>query len=305
MASIKTILCILLLVYCPAIMAVTTYKIKVKNKITHIVYNFLAEIEREVEEKWAKIRVGSSRRYIPCVVLTLDLTGSISSELQDFEFDKRCADANDLLHGRDGTVTMLLTALEFMYQIFPSVVETEFSDKSVIQGVRYGGGSVSLADYYLLKSGKTWYETHFGAIPTTRLTKQILRESRHELARIVSLPSTTFLRRLGIQNDMKLVSLYEAVLHKQNWLTFELMASDIRTRVVLQEKLKRILDLLDISSLAANSWTLPKATIRTQMSQVCSIMSIVATDEKLGQRVGTVDKSSIRMHAGHNLGEGF
>lgn len=287
-------------------MAVTTYKIKVKNKMTHIVYNFLAEIEREVEENWAKIRVGSSRRYIPCVVLTVDLSGSISSELQDFEFDRRCADANDLLHGRDGTVTMLLTALEVMYQIFPSVVETELSDKSIIQGVRYGGGSVSLADYYLLKSGKTWYETHFGAIPTTRLTKQILRESRHELARIVSLPLTTFLRRLGIQNDLPLVSLYEAALHKQNWLTlFERMASDSRTRAVLQEKLKRILNLLDISSLAATSWTLPKAAIRVQMSQVCSIVSIVPTDEKLGQRVGLVDKSSIRMHAGHNLGEGF
>ena len=294
---------ILLLIYCSAVMAITSYELKVKHKKNEILYTFLAEVVEDVEEGWGNIRVGSSRWTFPCVTLTLDLTESATSELQDFVFDKRCADANDLQNGREGTVIMLLTALEFMYHMFPSVLETEFSDKSVIPGARFGGGSVSLADYYFLKSGKTWYETHFGAIPTLRAQEQILRNSRDKLTQIVSLPLKTFVTILGLPGDTRLVSVYEWALHKQNWLAlFARMALVPISKAILQERAKRILRLLDIPSLAASSWVLPKATITAQTSRICDIISIMPTSDRLGHKFGIADGSSVHMHAGHYLG---
>ncbi len=100
--------------------------------------------------------------------------------LELLENDSRCFLFQDT--NNSDIIDLLRTSLYFMYVKFPTLKYIEFSDNSFI--TCKNNKRMSLPDLMTVKSGKTWYEYHFNAIPYNNeyilLLKNIIKELKNK-----------------------------------------------------------------------------------------------------------------------------
>ena len=281
----------------------------IRQKTSGRVYVFLVNFTDD--EGDVSIMVGSSNRDKACVFLTYSKDISLySCELQNFEFHPSCADNATLLHGLNGTVLMMLAALSIVYQHFPEIKKTDFSDKSALPGEI----SISLIDYYFLKTGQSWYQGMFGAELVLPVERELLKNAKLKLSKIVDMPQRTFLKKSGIfKSDAQLpdhfLKIYIENLNNHSWFAlFDKLASHESTKHAFLRAVPRIMRMFELSSFASTYWTMKKSKITQMIQAMVQNIEIKPTNKKLGNsqmQGGSRDKASgmIHMHPGWNLCE--
>lgn len=95
-------------------------------------------------------------------------------------------------HG--GTVVMLKSSLKFLTYLFPNIQSIMFKDASSIPFQH--NNSISLADLYIAKHRKTWYQMYFSATPENKERyEEQLRSVNNEMDKPKSLTFNKFYDR--------------------------------------------------------------------------------------------------------------
>lgn len=278
-------------------MTTSSHEVTLKHLQSGYIYKFILTVSGN-EEGDVLLKLGSSRRPKECVFISFnEKYGPDSSELQGFEFDKKCAENEDLRNGKNGTIPMMLVALWCMYRLFPKITNTDFQDKSVFSA---GVSTVSLANYYFLKSGKTWYEYWFDAKPVIPAENRILQDARRKMSVIVSMPYDTFLRQSGMSDNRRLAAIFAEAHHRNSWFwLFQNFAADVQIRKDLQKCVTRIFRMFDTPSLAAFGWCMRKSIIMKMIESSIKIIKWEPSNKKLGSQSGGSLDDMIYMHGGH------
>ena len=246
----------------------TRYEIKVKTR-SGILYTFTADVDRN--PNFIRITLGSSRRQASCVDIFIEqATGSLSV-LEDFVYDKACAQSNDLRNGPDGSIIMLLTTLHVVYQAFPTIRMTELSDKSYI-------GRTSLIHYYLLKSGNTWYQKWFNAIPSYSQERRNLMLFREKINKIVNITYESFISESHMPETSQLKQIYVSALNKIRWRSlFEKLSNESSMKRAFMLAIPHICRMLELPNMIATSWTMKRSDIERHMAYSMTVLSMRET----------------------------
>ncbi len=258
-------------------MTVKKLRVKVRTK-TGIIYSFTATIDRNPD--FIRFTLGSPRMPRPCVDIYLEDAEGTACILEDFVYDKLCAESNDLRRGPDGSIVMLQTALHILHRCFPNVKTTELSDKSYI-------GRTSLTHYYLLKSGHTWYQKWFDAYPTYSTEKKQILLIREKINKIVNITYESFLRESHMVDAARLKTLYTSALNKSRWRSlFDQISNEESIRPDYMKCIPHIFRMLDLPNMVATSWSIRKTDIETLTSVSMSVISINEIDSREDTQTG-------------------
>jgi hypothetical protein len=109
------------------------------------------------------------------------------------EYDSKCTTRGDMERG-DGTKDMLNFTFKMLKLLGVKSVHITDTAKTMCRGTTV---KVMLGPMYFLKHGMTWYETHFGFIPSPRNTEDVrrMKESRIRIldtAALLNMPCEEF-----------------------------------------------------------------------------------------------------------------
>lgn len=104
----------------------------------------------------------------PCIVIEVEGSSAI---IQTLQYVQTCS-VNTVLKKGEGTVEMVKASLKWLMQTYPEAKRIDFSDMSYIPLSK--SYNMPLPEYYALVHGQTWYQQHFGAIPSKK-TKTVLQ----------------------------------------------------------------------------------------------------------------------------------
>jgi hypothetical protein len=158
------------------------------NKIYYV--NYLKDKENEI------IFFGGVRQK--CVIVTIDtdnLTGERKGILQTIQYFDKCVIYNKLNRG-DQLVDLVHCSLLFLIKKFPEIDTVELSDSSEIKCKN--NESITLADYYYVKHGQTWYEKHFNVKADKNNIEEIQlakRKITKELKKKINLTPDDFIKK--------------------------------------------------------------------------------------------------------------
>jgi len=155
------------------------------NKIYYV--NYLKDKENEI------IFFGGVRQK--CVIVTIDtdnLTGERKGILQTIQYFDKCVIYNKL-NRCDQLVDLVHCSLLFLIKKFPEIDTVELSDASEIKCKN--NESITLADYYYVKLGQTWYEKHFNAKADDEYINSYKKNIDKELKNKINLTPDDFIKK--------------------------------------------------------------------------------------------------------------
>lgn len=150
-------------------------------------YTFPVYIEED--DDIIDIYIGNAKRKkAPCIRITL--FRSSYAILQDLIFFPHCSISEKQLQKGDGSVIVMLKAvLKWLIRKYNFIHNIEFTDKSRFN--TKDGTTVYLAEKCVLIEGQTWYMKHFGAEPSSGISramynvyKKVHDKNKEEIAKL-------------------------------------------------------------------------------------------------------------------------
>lgn len=122
----------------------------------------------EEDDDIIEIYIGNTKRKkTPCIRITL--FNSCDAILQDLIFFPHCSVSKRRLQKGDGSVVfMLKCVLKWLVSKYDFIENIEFTDKSRFEDKDV---KIYLAEKCVLTEGKTWYMKHFGAKPSSAISR--------------------------------------------------------------------------------------------------------------------------------------
>jgi len=157
-------------------------KSKVNKKI---VYYYLS---LEISRKETKIIAGYPKKKYCLMIVISD---NKYAELSAVNYEDHCFITNEEI--QYGMENLIKCCLSFIIGLFPKIKKVTFTDNSFI--TCKNDKRIYLADHSFIKSGMTWYEKYFGAIPqkeVVELVKHYKKELTKKLKEKIDLSKKEF-----------------------------------------------------------------------------------------------------------------
>ncbi len=204
-------------------------------------YTFWVREDKETWEDSVDIHIGNPRgRPKPCIVLSVYDEEII---LQELTYYSTCSAPDKQLERGSGTVEMTMAALKATMRRYRSPTKVIFTDKR--------RGNVPIPEVRALATGATWYQAHFGAVPSDAST-------RHVLARYLAI-RTRPAARYGIEEGAPGTTVAEYVASKR-W-TKGSVAPALATFGRSEDEMLALRERLRLPMLTGSTWEVPRATV--------------------------------------------
>ena len=154
-----------------------------------------------------------------------------------------------------------------------------------------------MVQYYLLKTGKTWYQKWMDASPTYADDKRSLMRIRENLNHIVSMPYEAFLKGSHIRHSPCLNELYMDHKDAQTWRhLFESISSTASLKREFMQALPHIFKMLRLPNSVYTCWTIKKPDV---LRLIAGSMTILLVD-KIGNTGGYMPAQNKRHTSGQH-----
>lgn len=134
-------------------------------KVTYNQRSFVASYV-QIEDTIFRVRFGGIKQR-DCLTIHIYPNEKYCCLVDAFHH-KDCSIDNELPK-KDGTVDMILAAVQLCKHLHPSLQYMTLQDESVIKCKN--GKQLPLPDVYMLLYGQTWYQKHLGATPEDKKTE--------------------------------------------------------------------------------------------------------------------------------------
>jgi hypothetical protein len=129
----------------------------------------------------------------PCIHITIEQNDPLAI-INTIDFYKSCSISEKAFNRGTGAMVLFVkTVLKWLIKEYPDIQTFSLTDESYY---KTNGGAYLLPEKMLLTEGKTWYQKHFGAIPSSRTEKlynsYLLEYQKHEEV-FKQLPNTAWL----------------------------------------------------------------------------------------------------------------
>ena len=138
--------------------------LSLKSNVNGVIVNYYLSLEISKDE--TKIIAGFPKKKY---CLMIEVTKNEFAELSSVSYEDHCFITNEEL--QYGMENLIKCCLSFTIGLFPKIKTVTFTDNSFI--TCKNNQRIYLADHSYIKSGQTWYEKYFGAIPQEEVVELI------------------------------------------------------------------------------------------------------------------------------------
>ena len=250
------------------------------NKIYYV--NYLKDKENEI------IFFGGVRHK--CIIITINtdnLTGERKGILQTIQYFDKCVIYNKLNRG-DKLVDLVHCSLLFFIKKFPEIDTIELCDASEIKCKN--NESITLADYYYVKHGQTWYEKYFNAKSDKNNIEEIQlakRKINKELIKKINLTSDDFIKKYYEEfNDLDSIRAvyYQNITLKEFLYKIMSQAKDCSYYIkIFKDKIK--------NRLKHTNWIIKKHDIEKYIAKY----NISYKSKKIKKEIGNINLAKLKV----------